>query len=106
MTITELMLRIKALDPNATLCLSDYTGQWYVSAAIEISDGAVLTGIVEHRDAPADAVAEFVNRLCEIDTHAIQRRLVTRGPDGGRREWRWNGGGFVEIARPREPVTS
>jgi hypothetical protein len=99
---TAAMLIIKALDPRASLELSEYTGQWYVSARIEVSDGSCLSGITEHEHAPDVAVRAFLNRITEVGVHDHEHVLVTfpHTEDGRqRRHWRWTGRAFTE-----EPV--
>jgi hypothetical protein len=96
--MTAAMLIIKSLDPSASLELSEYTQQWYVSARIDISDGACLSGVTEHEDTPDVAVRAFLNRITEVGQHDHEHVLVTRF-HGERRHHRWNGRAFVE-----EPV--
>ena len=99
---TAAMLIIKSLDSSASLELSEYTQQWYVSARIEISDGSCLSSVTEHEDTPDVAVRAYLNRITEVGVHDHEHVLVTHPhtEDGRqRRHWRWNGRAFTE-----EPV--
>lgn len=87
-----LMLAIKTLDHCAHLCLSEYTGKWYVEAKVEISDGCILSGVTEHRETPAQAVRAFVDRLQAITLDEV----IVAKPIGERRHYRWNGAAFAE----------
>lgn len=89
------MLQILALDPDASLRLSPYTGQWYIAANIEIGDGAILSGVVEHRDLPHEAVDAFFGRV----SHTGLNEYVVSTYCGQRREWSWNGAAFAEVTR-------
>ena len=91
----QIMLILKALDPGASVKFSEWTGQWYVEASIEVGDGSVLTGGTEHRDSPDDAVRDYFARLTAI---SLDEYVATRYC-GQRREWRWNGAAFAEITR-------
>lgn len=90
--VKRAMLLIQTLDPNAHIGFSDITGQWYVSAHIEIGGDGFLSGGTEHRDTPEDAVRAYLAHLTSID---LGRYLVTKF-DGQRRHWRWNGAAFRE----------
>lgn len=93
--LDRLMLTVQALDHSAHLDFSSYTGRWYVSARIEVGNGAFLTGITEHRADPNEAVHAFFERLTAVSDDEY---LVTRYRDH-RREWRWNGAAFEECTR-------
>jgi hypothetical protein len=97
--LDRLMLTIQALDHFAHLDFSSYTGRWYVSANVEVGNGAFLTGITEHRGDPYEAVRAFFERLTSVPQDEY---LVTKYC-GHRREWRWNGAAFQECTR-REVV--
>lgn len=97
--ITQDFLMIMSLDPEAAISFSEYTGQWYVQARIEVGDGDVLQGMTEHRDTPEDAVNAYMARLKEINYHQATHFLVTRRFGDRRQHWRWNGVTFME-----EPV--
>lgn len=91
---THEMLLIKSIDPDASLRLSEWTRRWYVEAKIEVSDGAVLSGITEHRDSPDEAVAAYLERLREVNQNDSDHVLAARVA-GDRRHFRWNGAAFV-----------
>lgn len=93
--ISHKMRLIQSLDDDAHIDYSKWTGKWYVSARIEIGDGAFLSGITEHRDAPEQAVDAFLARLVTVDQHDFDHYLVTRRPC---RHWRWNGSAFTEVS--------
>lgn len=90
--VQRLMFSIKALDHDAHLCLSEYTGQWYVEAKVEISDGSILSSPTEHRETPELAVWAFVDRLQSITLDEV----IVAKPTGQRRHYRWNGAAFAE----------
>jgi hypothetical protein len=90
----RMMLQILALDAEACLKFSDYTQQWYIASRIEKTNGSILTGMVEHRDTPTQAVLAFHGALTDIDRDHV---LVTDAGRETRRHWRWNGGAFVEV---------
>lgn len=97
MNVTEQMLLIKSLDNGAHVELSEYTGKWFVSARVEISDGVIVSGITEHRADPAAAVEAFLIAVCNVNYAAkLDSVLVTR-KGSERREWRWNGAAFTEV---------
>ena len=90
------MLQIKSLDSDASICFSEYTGKWYVSANIEEGGDGVLVGICKHRATPEAAVDAYFDHLRTVD---IDHYLVTRPFDGeNRRSWKWNGAAFQEVA--------
>lgn len=93
--VNTAMLHIKALDPDASVRFSEWTGKWYVAADIDISDGAVIGGITEHRDGPERAVTDFLARLTQVGYDDLDHVLVTRANNNDRRHWRWNGAAFV-----------
>lgn len=97
---TRAMLLIKSLDNSAHLELSEWTGKWFVSARIEVSDGVILRGLVEHRDTPDEAVFALLDKLRGIDMSKHGERLVSRAYSDERREYRWNGAAFVESEGP------
>lgn len=97
MSVTENMLLIKALDSSASLDLSTYTRQWYVSARIEISDGACLSSVTAHRDTPDLAVLAFINALMAVDSNQFDRCIVTNSFRDARRQYVWNGAAFAEV---------
>ena len=86
------MLQILALARDTSVRFSDRTHRWYVSAAVSVSDGHVLTSGGHHEHTPDLAVAVFLHHLKEIDYDHV---VVTR-VDGQRRQWRWNGVTFAE----------
>ena len=90
------MLQIKALDGEAHIEFSEWTGQWYMRARIDVSDGACLTSLGDHRATPAEAVWAFYCALCQVDLHDFAHVLVTRAGHDDRRHWRWNGATFKE----------
>lgn len=47
----------------ATILYSEITSQWYISCAIEVKNGDLLTSICEHRDSPEKARSAFIRRL-------------------------------------------
>ena len=91
---TQAMLLIKTLDNDARLLLSDYTGQWYVSARIEMGDGVILEGGCKHRGTPQEAVAAYMGWLTNVP---VDKYLVTHAYHDNRRHYRWNGAAFAEI---------
>lgn len=91
---------IMALDPNAHVAFSIYTGQWYLSARIEVSDGKIVSTLSQHRDTPDQAVLAFFNTLVAVSSPSI---VVTNGLRPERRNWRWNGACFVEVACTSTP---
>lgn len=102
MTPAEAMLIIKALDNDACLRFSDLTYQWYVDASIEIGNGVTLSTASEHC---ADADAAVLAFFARITSLAIDEYLVSRH-FGQRRQWRWNGGAFVECTQSRAEATT
>lgn len=90
----QAMLQVLALDPSAVVKFSEYTGQWYIEARIEQSDGCIISGIVEHRNDPLSAVLAFHAALKAIDDKHV---LVSNAGRETRRHWRWNGGAFAEV---------
>lgn len=86
------MLALKTLDHNACILLSEVTGQWYVSARIEVTDGGLLRSVCEHRDSPERAVLAFLAELTELPIDV----LIVAKPTGQRRHYRWNGAAFSE----------
>jgi hypothetical protein len=89
------MQLIQALDSEACVKFSTYTGQWYVVSNLEIGDGHVLHGGAEHRDSPEEAVSATLQALQGVtgENYVAGRYL------GERREWRWNGAAFAECTR-------
>lgn len=91
------MLHLQQLDPRICIRLSPYTNSWYVEdeeVIIEISNGAIISGITSHSDTPEQAVLNYLERLQEPD--GLETVVVThKGTQ--RRHWRWNGATFVEI---------
>lgn len=98
--LDDAMRIIQSLDSDAHLCFSNFTGQWFVSARIEISNGALLQGIAEHRPTPEDAVYAYLAELQKIHIHQWEQVLVTRSMERERREWKWNGAAFAEQRQP------
>lgn len=94
--VTPEMALITALDRNACVRLSPYTGKWYVEAKIDIGDGVILTGIAEHEDSIHLAVKKYLERLINIKPE----EYIATQYEGQRREYRWNGSAFVECTRP------
>lgn len=93
--VTTEMLTIKAIDPTAALGMSAYTRMWYVSSNINITDGAMIFGVTEHRSTPAAAVTAFLDRLRSVDVDDLGHVIVTHDGKEGRRHWRWNGAAFA-----------
>ncbi len=91
---TRTMLLIKSLYNDAHVALSEYTGQWFVSARIDIGGDGLLTGGKEHRDSPQEAVAAYMEWLTSVP---YDKYLVVNGGRENRRHYRWNGGAFAEI---------
>lgn len=89
------MLVIQALDDTANLQFSKYTSKWYVDSALEIGDGCILSGIVEHRDNPEQAIYAFMETIKAVE----YPKFVVGRYAGKRREWRWNGQAFAECTR-------
>lgn len=104
-TVNEAMLHIMALDPDASVQFSPYTGKWFVSARIDIGDGAVLASVTEHRSDMAEAVTAYLERLKKVDVNDIEHFLVTGCLGGDRRHWRWNGATFVQEPLPIPAAT-
>lgn len=98
--VNEAMLAIKALDPQASVRFSEYTGKWYVDARTEVGDGSILKGGSEHRDHPGEAVLAYFAYLIAID----HEHYIVASPWGERREYRWNGAAFAETS-PRRVST-
>ena len=96
-TVTTEMRIIHVLDPNASLHLSEYTGKWYVSSQIHISNGALISGISEHRDSPEDAVSAHLARLVNVGPAEVVVTGENRNR-GGRRHWRWNGHAWTDAS--------
>jgi hypothetical protein len=95
--VATAMLQIKSLDDGAVIEYSEWTHQWYVTAKVEISDGALLSGITEHERTPDLAVLAYIDRLRAVDYSDVDHVLVTRNP---REHWRWNGAAFVRVPLP------
>lgn len=93
--VSQYMLQIQALDPSASLQMSEYTRKWYVSARIHLSDGTIESGVVEHRETIEEAIVDYFNRL---RTHQVDE-FIASSYRGERREWRWNGAAFAECTR-------
>jgi len=90
MTINQKMAAMVALGADRThLDFSEFTGQWYVSASIEISDGSFSSGITEHRDSPGEAVDAFWDRITSLKPG----ESLVAWMGGGKPDWRgkWNG---------------
>lgn len=86
------MLRIKALDRTAHLEFSEATLKWYVSSRLEICGDGMLSGVVEHRASPEEAVSAFLHRLVVLP----EGKRIALVRSDSRREWRWNGAAFAE----------
>lgn len=91
---TRTMLLIKSLYNDAHLALSEYTGQWFVMARINIGGDGLLTGGTEHRDTPQEAVAAYMDWLTNVPR---DKYLVVNDGRENRRHYRWNGAAFTEI---------
>jgi hypothetical protein len=91
---TTSMLVIKSLDYGAYLDFSEYTGQWYVSSAINIGGDGMLTGITEHRTTPEQAIEAYLLRIQAVEA---PRYIVTKSNSPDRRHYRWNGAAFAEV---------
>lgn len=100
MNVTENVNRsiriIQGLDPNAHLCFSRYTGKWFVSARIEITNGTSRSGIAEHRENPQQAVLAFLAVIQDVDINQYEHMLVTMSLNHEPRYWKWNGAAFAE----------
>lgn len=96
---TRTMLLIKSLYNDAHIALSEYTGQWFVMARIDIGGDGLLTGGTEHRDTPQEAVAAYMHRLTDVP-HG--KYLVVDGSRETRRHYRWNGAAFAEVPIPAQ----
>jgi len=93
------MLLIQALDPNATIKFNG--SDWYVSANIDISDGAILSGVAHWDKAPEAAARGYLEKLQNIgpDEHVV----TYRGPGlSQRREHCWNGAAWQEVTTFKE----
>jgi hypothetical protein len=93
------MLTIKALERNAHLCLSEMTGEWYVSARIEISNGAMLSSICEHRSTPDAAVAAFLDELKKHPMYGETYIVVGATSSGVRSAYQFNGACFAAVTQ-------
>lgn len=92
------MLLIKSLDPGAVLTFSEYTNGWYVQARIDIGDGVMLGGVIEHRPTPDAAVDAFIVRITAVEAPEY---VAVRANYDDRRNVRWNGAAFVDVELPR-----
>lgn len=92
LALNHAMLCIQTLDPDAHLDFSHFTGKWYLSSRIEISDGAILSSITEHEDTPEAAVFAYFDKLKWISLDEV----IVAKPTGQRRHYRWNGAAFAE----------
>jgi hypothetical protein len=84
--------------PKYEVLYSDVTGEFYVSARIEVINGGILSSICEHRRTPQQAVIAFAERLKEVNAPS---KLVTNAYDReSRRHWRYavGFGGMVEVS--------
>lgn len=89
---TRQMFLIKSIDRDAHLALSEWTQGWFVASGIWICDGVIEHGITEHRDTPDEAVAAFLEVLCNVP----HGKSIRTGPHDAVRHWRWNGAAFAE----------
>lgn len=93
MSERDAMLAIKTLDNRACIRFSEWTGQWYVEAKVEVSDGVCLRGGSEHRDSPTAAVYAYLDMLRAVGLDEV---IVAYFGDE-RRHFRWNGYAFAEV---------
>lgn len=93
-SVNDAVKHIQSLDPDACVCFSSYTQQWYVSAHIHVVREGTLETSSEHRDIPEEAVLAFFSYLIVIGPpHAITTN--TREP---RPLYRWDRGCFREVS--------
>ncbi len=90
------ILIIKALDNDAHLEFSEFTGKWYVSALIEEGGDGVLIGFTEHCDTPDLAVEKFLLRLKTVP----EGKYLVVNNFGQRTHYRWNGAAFCGVPQP------
>lgn len=79
--------RIEHVCPEYDVLYSSWTGQHYVSANIESSDGSILASIVRHRPTPQQAVIAFAEALIAVESPEY---LVTDSFRSSRRHWRYS----------------
>ena len=96
------MLTILSLDPSASLVYSQYTDKWFVSARIEIANGATLQGMCEHSPTVHQAINDFLNRLKQVGNTPETRykEALKAHPDGEPHYYIWNGAAFALTQRP------
>lgn len=93
--INERMLIILSLDPSACLIMTP-GGRWYVRTRLEKGgDGFLSSCYGPAADTPAQAIC-----YCLMELQATAEPLyITSGVYyPGRRQWRWNGAAFTEVA--------
>lgn len=73
---------------GASIVYSETTGEIYVSAPVEISDGTILTSVGEHRNNCRSAIEAFWQRLTELQPG---EHLRVANPTGEASRVRWNG---------------
>lgn len=96
--LNRYMLVILSLDSDASLKFSPMTGKWYVSARIEISDGAVLSGVAKHDENPTDAVVNFMFELCRHTLYG-QTYVIVGAYTDRRIAYQWNGAAFTVVTQ-------
>lgn len=96
-TADQAMLLIVALDPGASVRISDKTGAWFVMADVGVSDGQTVTSVCEHTDSPDTAILAYLERLMEVTD---SKHWLLAKPYGERRHYRWNGATFAELPMP------
>ena len=96
---SQIMRAIRSIDPTAVITWSEYTGQFYVEAKIDISDGSVLTRCAEHRADPSEALRAYWQR---IKTLTADETVAVRAGSADSREFRWTGFLWAEVWRDKE----
>lgn len=94
LSVQDAMRLIQILDDSAKISFSQWTGKFFVTARIEISNGSVLRGLAEHENSPITAVFSYLEALQKV-TLTSDARIVTNGYRPTRQQWYWNGVGWA-----------
>lgn len=99
MTPNQMMAAMKSLGAHrCCLDFSDWTGKWYMSFSIDVSDGCIRKGVTEHRENPTEAVIAMWIRVTTIG--ANEHLVVYRGND--KPDWRGRWNGYMWEERPAQ----
>lgn len=80
---------IVAIAPLYKIDYSEYTGKFYVTARVEVSNGSFLRGVTEHRSTSQDAVIAYAERIMAV---VAPEMVVVGAFTPERQQWRWEDG--------------